>query len=113
MKASELIREARNVLFERGWHQGYFTPIDDDTGEPLADDGPVCIYGAIGCVLGDVENKGISTAAVDPFLFAVLDVEDDCEVTEWNDAQERTFSEVIDALDRAEKLAEQRECFSA
>lgn len=110
MKPSEVLREARNVLFERGWHQGDFTPLDADD-EPVAD-GPVCAYGAIGVVLGDVCCEGIDTTAVDPFLFAALGVGRDAEIPEWNDEPGRTFGEVIDVFDKAEKLAEAAEVAS-
>lgn len=101
MKPSEIIREARNVLFERGWNQGDF----------LGADGSVCAYGAL------MAGEGLEVKRV-------LDCDEACmtdapeflecvlprplgriAIADWNDHEDRTFDEVIEAFDKAEKLA--------
>lgn len=103
MKPSEVIRETRNVLFERGWHQGSLRGPGDSR----------CVIGATYAVIGIelptnnetlndtrdwMETLPVLEAATAPF-----------RVSAWNDEEGRTFSEVIDMLDKAEKIAEQRE----
>jgi hypothetical protein len=98
MKPSEIIRESKNVMFERGWCQGSFERLD----------GSVCVRGALrlsatqgarivwtdGWQVGEAEAAAhVSTAVGGGYI------------PTWNDTKGRTFSEVIDALDLAEKLA--------
>lgn len=98
MKPSEVIRETKVQLFERGWAQGKF---ENDRGE-------VCVRGAIGLALFGDTSASIRQLACDPIEQLILEAVG-CEVTGWNDDKSRTFDEVIDGLDKAEKLAEQRE----
>lgn len=93
MKASEVLREARNVLFERGWYQGYYYSFADDS---------VCLRGAVsvahcGRVMGALYES--------PAIRVLERIIPERNVAAWNDAPERTFDEVIDILDRAEKQA--------
>lgn len=101
MKPSEVIREARNVLFERGWTRRQLEH----------DDGSVCAMGALriaayGAVLGwgpEVESARDCLIAADAHLPDFIT--DEPSVPAWNDYPGRTFGEVIDAFDKAEKLA--------
>lgn len=98
--AAEVIREARNVLFERGWAQNAYT----------AGDGSVCIRKAIRLAdardAAQVEYRGsiardcceaLSAALGDPSVLAGL---------AFNDLPSTTFDDVLEVLDRAEKIAE-------
>ena len=101
MELSELCRETRNQLFERGWAQGTVR----NAG------GNVCIMGAAIAALG-------LDAAMDPRYFGaekvrmllafdglVADVAKTNDAPEFNDSVETTFTAVIDTLDLAEKRA--------
>lgn len=105
MKPSELLREGRNQLFERGHTKG-----------ELERDGQVCSIGALYCaVYGTARPSGQALADMEThsqFLSAYrcLKRAANCDfVADWNDRPNRTFSEVIDAFDKAEKLAEAAE----
>lgn len=100
MKPSEVIREARPILFERGWTQRM----------EMGPDGSVCLVGAIKAARWEHDNSNgvhFTERRVPPkvraFLKAALNVN---SIEHWNDMRERTFDDVIDALDKAEKLAE-------
>lgn len=93
MTPAEMIREAKCVLFERGWHQG----------DSEAPDGSVCVRGALGVVAdGCAWNLGMGTTALQYLREAI----GRASIINWNDDPDRSFGEVIDALDRAEKIAE-------
>lgn len=104
---SEIYRNARNVLMERGWHQGDFTPLDED-GIPVTADGPVCLYGAVHVAAGYEANTDEDVYAAD-FLseFAKFGERDDLGI--WNDEPSRHLNEVLDVLDVMEKVALQLE----
>lgn len=100
MKDSEIFREARNVLFERGWGTGHWGTVDGD--------GPVCLEGAVNCAamlsLGEmlVHSFAMNSPVLREACGGLIPFS-------FNDSPERTFDEVIDALERAEKLALIRE----
>lgn len=94
MKPSEVIRETKNVLFERGWKRGGFE----------GDDGTVCVYRALDIA---TRGPGISWDAYKAVVSALP--EPHTGIWVWNDARVRSFDEVIDVLDKAEKIAEARE----
>jgi hypothetical protein len=99
MTPAEVIREARNVLFERGWTQG----------RREADDGAVCLEAALSIAICGKPRFLCEGARGTQGVIAAIEaaIDTDTESTwEWNDYYRRTFNEVIDALDRAEKLAE-------
>lgn len=109
MKPSEVIREARNILFERGWHQGDLEGVD----------GSVCAAGALYCAaigqpIPSAGNMALIHNSNEPFQYLIQALAPLVEggVGSWNDVNGRTFDEVIDAFDRAEKIAEQREVLS-
>lgn len=96
MKASEVIREAKNLLFERGWCQG----------DLMGPDG-LCTRGALGvAATGSAYASNFASVEAEFFIKTVVYP---VTVPGWNDAPGSTFGEVIDALDRAEKLALQHE----
>lgn len=96
MLFSEAFREARNVLMERGHNKN---------GQYRGPDGSVCAYGAVATVTGGeyvcggLLEKALNSLHPDSKTF----------VAAWNDAPERTLDEVLELLERAEKLAEERE----
>lgn len=100
MKASEIIREARNVLFERGWHKG----------DTLGPDGSVCTYGALIAATGEeVQSESVRAVFADEDATGFVERVIGAPIGQWNDLPERTFAEVVDALYRAEKIAEREE----
>lgn len=107
MKPSEVIREARNQLFERGWHQGGYE----------GPDGSVCMAGAVNAALTGrprlLASESNATFALIDAVRAPLEAASDGHVPHFNDTEGRTFDEVIEAFDRAEKFAEQAEALEA
>jgi hypothetical protein len=102
MKSSEIVRETKNVLFSRGWHQGGYE----------GPDGSVCLRGAVRvAVLGDLrsvtdeEIAGGSYHSIDRAEDCIRRLLPDWNLAGWNDTPGRTFGEVIDVLDLAEKRA--------
>lgn len=103
MKPSEIIRESKCILFERGWCK---EALENERGEVcalgainVAATGMACLS-SLGHYPRDVvaAKQSLSSAISEPLIYR------------WNNDSERTFDEVIEALDRAEKLAEQAEC---
>jgi hypothetical protein len=99
MKPSEIIRASKNVMFERGWNQGGY----------MGPDGSVCVRGALRIaafgeicpdVLVDADYRLLDRAE----RYIRLSVPGR-NIAGWNDTPGRTFSEVIDVLDLAEKRA--------
>jgi hypothetical protein len=95
MNAAEAIREARNVIMERGWAQGSYK----NSG------GEVCAVGALLFVTRGRLNKQLHNDAYTALQKAIDLPHSDC-ISVWNDADSRTIHEVLDAFDRAEKIAE-------
>ena len=96
MEPVEIIREARNLLFERGWCQRALQNRD----------GEVCALGAVA-----IATHGDTTSSVTrEELAAVWMLSDVCGevITVFNNAPGRTFGEVVDVFDKAEKIAESR-----
>lgn len=98
---SETIREARRLLFEFGWCQHRL----------INEEGKLCLEGALGVAAngttqGNVPQSLLQTVGKaaypegNPEVFGVYI---------WNDAEGRTFAEIVEALDRAEKIAEAEE----
>lgn len=105
----EVIREARNLLFERGWWKG---DLEGPNGE-LCVEGALCVaknggmHGMITHELLGPVWKAIEAASRARGISSKGDIP--CGAFIWNDAKDRTFDEVIEVLDRAEKIAEQSE----
>lgn len=90
MTPADVIREARNVLFERGWHKGSMY-------------GP----GQSGCLLTALGVAAVGGQEQIPLaLRAIHEAGVSRCIPLWNDAPSRTFDDVIDMLDKAEKIAE-------
>lgn len=91
MKTSEIINKTKSILFERGWRQS----------DIEAPDGSLCVLGAL-----SVARHGTTVGLWDEedgeVILATIGRTD---VGGWNDEPGRTFSEVIDMLDLAEKKA--------
>jgi hypothetical protein len=75
----------------RGWQQGKLGELSG---------GPVCLIGAVRYACANDANY---FAALD-FLYDAISIQD---VIGWNDTPGRTQAEVVAALDRAVKLAEE------
>lgn len=100
MKPSDAIREGRNLLFEHGWNQGHAE----------SDDGRICVLHSVLIPA----HRGNPTCDITPFLSALNAAVPTGEgVTTYNDAHDRTFDDIVDLLDRAEKIAEQAEANDA
>lgn len=113
MKPSEEIRETRNLLFEHGWTRG--------KGE--ADDGRLCILGAYQKARGkegahwsrvqwEPQNEAVRAIATaigfdpDSYLGRIAPAD---AVWRFNDHYAESFDDIVDVLDKAEKIAETRE----
>jgi hypothetical protein len=93
MSASDVIRETRNLLFERGWTQ--YGSVDPD--------GSMCVLGALTTVARTADRSSVEAATAAVFEA----VGRGCtSVTSWNDESGRTFSEVVEMLERAERVAD-------
>lgn len=95
MKTSEVLREARNLLVECGWHQGSL----------IGPHGELCLMGALDRAAPS--NHDLSDAFV--AIRRSLPPHSHKFVSEWNDDPATTFDDVIDVFDKAEKLAEASE----
>ena len=115
MKASEVLEQAKWKILEDGWGKFAFESV---TGE-------VCIAGAVEAVTGgledrkpvEVENKDCQAACY--FLakatgvtYPVTYETEGTSIAEWNDAPERTLTDVLDAFDMAIKLAKEDEALA-
>lgn len=118
LKPSEIIREGKLQLFERGWQRG---------ASLIDRHGSLCALGALGKAAGLTDDDLRSQLKYVPFYDGVLHTaatflaeamsHDRPEGRYWvtrsvwsfNDATGRTFDEIIDAFDKAEKFAEQAE----
>lgn len=100
MKLSQAFNEAKSLLFERGWGQVV-----------LESEGALCLEGACAIPLfGQVSYLG--SYSPDPVVgLAARNILIDAiglgerAPWEYNDDTGRTFSDIVDVLDRAEKLA--------
>jgi len=105
---SEVLRKAKDVLLERGWTKG--TMYDPN-------EGTFCSSGAILFAVANVYNPTISLildVSADPTLSERINTAHGYvrkaiglpwSLQSWNDRPERNFNEVVDAFDKAEKLA--------
>ncbi len=111
--AAETLRAARHKLYEQGWTN---TAGDDKTG-------PICMMQSVAIVTGrqlwpyNYDYDGFSPIgrqAVECLNRALPRVQgwskDDRDyvgrITNWNDVRRRNFTQVVEAFERAEKLAE-------
>ena len=92
MNAAEVLSKARDVLAERGWHQG------DLEGE----DGSVCVLAAMEVAW---HGSGVPFVVLSNAVEAVIPTH---LVSVWNDDPSRTYEDVILALKQAEELAVER-----
>jgi hypothetical protein len=102
MKPSEIIRKGRSRLFQHGWCQHSF----QDT------EGRLCAFGALRAATSTVPESFEDSLDL-PTQRACLYLEKSIgpdkhwfPIVGWNDEPGRTFSEVVDLFDKAEKLAE-------
>lgn len=92
MKASEVIREMRMQLFQRPWTKG----------REFGKDGSICMIGAL--KIAAAEADGL-TLAEERRASETIETATEGPMFLFNDARGRTFDEVIEVLDKAEKLA--------
>jgi len=119
-KASEILRETKEFLMEHGWCTGSYQH-DEYDGDAWEGAGEVfqttyCVMGAYGRVMNQdshsYESKCPSYQLMLPThpLRCLWETMGRPETIEgWNDASGRTFGEVCDVFDGAEKLALVRE----
>lgn len=100
MTVAEYLQQARDVLMENGWVQGHY---QDDAGR-------VCMTGALRQILYLTHDSSIFSAA-SYILTRTINSPAHLHlgVAEWNDRPQRTFTEVIDAFDRAILAAKEME----
>lgn len=98
MLNSEGFRKAREVLFERNWTRGV---LEDSEGR-------VCMMGAVYLAWG-INISNLYTAPdhlmANGVIGQVMEAIGSDEVGRWNDVTGRHLNEVLEALDRAEKIA--------
>lgn len=102
MTAVEVLNSARTILLERGWAQG----------AAQEHDGRVCLTGAAQIALGLIPTGlygGLWTSEVGREVVGFLDAAVGGCAWGWNDTHNRTFNEVVDALDDAILLAKEAE----
>lgn len=93
MKTSEALQGAHDKLIRDGW-------IQNDVGPSY---GPNCLMGA----LNHTAQSHLRLKEARAYLFKVLPVKE--FISRWNDAEERTLTDVLDALQHAIKLATEDE----
>lgn len=97
MTPAEVLAGARDVLAERGWHQGDY----------VGADGSVCLLGALRVALGDrPTDYHWDYKEWDAVAAPVRSVIACRAIDHWNDDPSRTYEDVVLALKRAEELAE-------
>lgn len=101
MTPSEEIRATKELLMEQGWTQGVY--VDEVNGHH-------CILGALNKV--QTGNPYIAHELIEArraITDTIIMRKDGKSIALFNDVAGRTFDEVCDLLDRAEKLAQVRE----
>ena len=100
MTPTEILKEARRLIAEKGWTQGSFAR--HSNGDPI---GPLGDNAACYCALGAIRKTGNGPEQVFA-VFALADVVGDY-VSDWNDDPARTKEEVLAAFDEAIRRAEE------
>lgn len=92
-----VLRDAKEYLFEKGWHKGNYGTVD----------GPVCLAGA--CLMVQFGNFDQSSPLDDKItdtLNAACKEEGFTHIACFNDAEETSFDDVINVIDKAIKKLE-------
>lgn len=92
MNTSEVLKQARQVIVDKGWCQGFAEESD----------GRVCMIGALDKIARMEET--IYEKARLALLFAIPRVQAADSVSGWNDVKGRTKEEVLAVFDRAIQL---------
>lgn len=93
--AMQVLRDAVDLLFRRGWTQGSYRNEDG--------------YCAEGALLAAAVGRQEAANPARYYLLGALQQMDPANiygVISWNDTHGRTFDEVIEAFEKAQKLAE-------
>ena len=98
---AEILQRAKEVLLEKGWHQGSI--VNQQTGAR-------CVYGAISFVKAGM--TGLERKNLAAYRFFGRVIPDDEAIGDWNDHPERTFGEVMAKFDEAILLAKETEAQS-
>jgi hypothetical protein len=97
MDERTILRKAKGVLLERGWHQGAYC------ADPLGLRGPVCVEGAIRTVMSGDPYGNLLVGGVDA-LECLADLVGgstwDC-LPKWNDDIAESIDDVVGLIDRA------------
>ncbi len=98
---SQVLHDAREALYEHGWWDG--------KNARNKNRGTVCVMEAVALVSRDFSRDSVE---VSYYIARALDLHpersDWCvfSVPQWNDERGRTFNQITDTLERAEKFAE-------
>ena len=112
MTAAEVLSKARDVLAERGWHQGDFAANRDGSGSVCA--AGACSVAAFGSPTYIAEVFGPEAPEVQEALLLLRGVVSDDDhdplsvIAHWNDDPRRSAEDVSLALKQAEELAVER-----
>lgn len=100
MKPSEILQATKERLMEKGWTQRIYGDSE----------GPNCISGAFTFTV-HVLNQAARLSLYDVEKYFMRSIEHDamCSITRWNDQHDRTFGDVMAALDNAIILAKEEE----
>lgn len=103
MDKSEVIRvldEAKKVLIEKGWAQGYSAK--DGRGVLVAVSDPTaCAFCAVGALLR--ASKGSYEGVINDVLDAVGAVTPGYNIPNYNDAKDRTKEDILEMFDKAKE----------
>ena len=108
MTPAEILRGARRILTDpKRWVQGYYACDVHGYRCEVGHHNAIrfCLAGAIG-LYGHPGHKADAVSIAVPVLKRVLGIDPIDSLTKWNDAPERTHTEVLAALDAAISLAE-------
>lgn len=109
MRASEVLEAAKQKILDDGWWKGG----DSDSNNGRATCVVLSIDGSVDVHLARDEVVLASNHALEFVKEAIGVTSDDCgKVYEWNDAPERTLTDVLDAFDMAVKLAREDEALA-
>lgn len=110
MKASEVLRAAKQKILDDGWMQvvGFADVVRHQGAHP----------GCVSNQLFEVEAPNFVVVDAHTYIAEAVGVQGRSTngvlrgVYDWNDAPERTLTDVLDAFDMAVKLAEEDESFN-
>lgn len=97
-KTIQVLEQMKAVLYEGGWRQ--------HSAGGLVQGRPTCLMGSYAIANGYIPNWNKVNVALG--IRELIQVCGSGSLTHWNDAEGRTFTEVIDAIDQAILLVKER-----